>query len=88
MNEQERLIKVYTGTMIDVDVRMEHLEENGIPTLVRDDFQSGLMAGVVTGVPSAIDLFVFERDADRALVLIAEFEENRWENHSAVPSAE
>ena len=56
------------GRITDVLVYLlkERLEEIGISALIKDDFQSGINVGFVSGVPSAIDLYIQESDLKEA----------------------
>lgn len=71
--KEDRLIKVFTGTELTVNLLKETLEEAGIGCLVRNDFQSGVTAGFSGGIQSAIFLFVQEKDKKKADPIIAEF---------------
>ena len=69
----DKLICVYSGTEITVNLLKEILEETGIPALIQNDFNSGISAGFSGGVPSAIDLFIGEDDLEKAEPIIADF---------------
>jgi hypothetical protein len=70
------LIRVYTGTEVSVIHLKEELEEGGIPVLFQNDFQSGIGAGFVGGVPSAIDVFINESDLKKAEPILKDFIKN------------
>jgi len=55
------------------------LEEVEISALIKDDFQSGLTVGFVSGVPSAVDLYIQESDLEVAEPIINEFIQNNEE---------
>jgi hypothetical protein len=76
MENEKDLIRVYTGTEIYVIHLKEELEENGISVLMQNDFQSGISAGFVGGVPSAVDLYISESDMKKAEPIIADFIKN------------
>ncbi|MFA5418049.1 MAG: DUF2007 domain-containing protein [Bacteroidales bacterium] len=71
MNEKD-LIKIFTGTEIAVIQVKEILDENGIPTLMKNGYQSGISAGFIGGTPSTIELYVLEEDKERAEVIVNE----------------
>ena len=73
MKNGNDLIRVFTGTEVLVYLLKERLEEVGISALIKDDFQSGLTVGFVTGVPSAIDLYIQESDLKEAETILNEF---------------
>lgn len=76
MINEDDLIRVYTGTEISVIHLKGELEEIGIAVLLQNDFQSGISAGFVGGVPSAIDLFIREADMKLAEPIINDFIQN------------
>ncbi|MDP2723165.1 MAG: DUF2007 domain-containing protein [Bacteroidales bacterium] len=71
MNEKD-LIKIFTGTEIAVIQVKEILDENGIPTLMKNGYQSGISAGFIGGTPSTIELYVLEEDKERAEAIVKE----------------
>ena len=79
MKNGNDLVRVFTGTEVSVMYLKERLEEIGIGALVKNDFQSGLTVGFVSGVPSAIDLYIQESDLTKAESIINEFIQNEEE---------
>ncbi|HZK96825.1 MAG TPA: DUF2007 domain-containing protein [Prolixibacteraceae bacterium] len=73
MKNGNDLIRVYTGTEVLVYLLKERLEEVEISALIKNDFQSGLTVGFVSGVPSAVDLYIQESDMKKAESIINEF---------------
>jgi len=73
MKNGNDLIRVFTGTEVLVYLLKERLEEVDISALIKDDFQSGITVGFVSGVPSAIDLYIQESDLKDAEPVINEF---------------
>jgi hypothetical protein len=73
MKGKERLVYVYTGTAVTVNLLKDELEQIGISGLIRDDFNSGSIAGFTGGLPSAIDLYIQEFDLEKAKPVIDEF---------------
>ncbi len=73
MSEKDNLIRVYTGTQILVTLLKSELEENDISTFIQDDFHSGVSAGFIGGIPSAIDLYIQAMDQDKAAPIIKAF---------------
>jgi hypothetical protein len=76
MENENDLIRIYTGTEVSVIHLKEELEENGISVMMQNDFQSGISAGFVGGVPSAIDLYILEKDLKKAEPIINDFIQN------------
>lgn len=68
--ENDSLIKIFTGDEITVNRIKAELETRGISALVQNGFSQGLAAGFGGGIPSAIDLFVAESDAENATKIV------------------
>ena len=79
MKNGNDLIRVFTGTEVLVYLLKERLEEVDISSLIKDDFQSGITVGFVSGVPSAIDLYILESDFKEAEPIINEFVKDNGE---------
>lgn len=73
MKAKENLIRVYTGTDVTVNLLKDELEKVGISGIIRNDFNSGVMAGFSGGSLSSIDLFILDLDMDKAQPIINEF---------------
>lgn len=73
MGKRNRIIRVFTGTEIKVNLLKEELIKKGITSIIKNDFQSGVSAGFSGGVPSAIDLYVKESDRMKAKPIIDDF---------------
>jgi len=76
MKNGNDLIRVFTGSEVLVYLLKERLEEVEISALIKNDFQSGLTVGFVSGVPSAVDLYIQESDMEVAEPIINEFIQN------------
>jgi hypothetical protein len=82
MIDEEKIIRVYSGSEILALMLKAELEENGIGAMIRNDFQSGVLAGFVDGLPSMADLYIREADAAEASPVIKTFIEfNDEHNH-------
>ncbi len=75
MDDQNEIVKVYTGTEVTVALLKAELEKEGIVPLVRNDFASGVASGFYGGTPSAIDLYVQESDLKKAKPVLKAFME-------------
>lgn len=73
MKENNKLIRVYTGTEVSVYLLKDMLEQNGISSIIKNDFNSGISAGFAGGVPSAIDIYIKQSDLKNAESIIGEF---------------
>jgi hypothetical protein len=73
MNKGSYLKRVFTGRQVIVSILKEILEENGIISIIQNDYQSSAMAGFYGGTPSAIDILIKEEDVVRATPIITDF---------------
>jgi hypothetical protein len=71
MENDEKLIRVFTGPEPTAMLLLEMLEETGVKGLIKND--SGL--GYLGAVPQVMDLYILEEDLDKATPLINEFKE-------------
>lgn len=69
MSDEEEYKRIYTGSEVNVQHLQSILEEEGIPTRVRNDFDSGLRAGFGGGLPGQVLLFAKSQDYEKALRL-------------------
>jgi hypothetical protein len=77
MNEKNKMIRIYTGTEISVISLKNKLEETGIYPLIKNDYKSGMAAGILVGTPSTIDLYIEQTDYKDAEPIIGEFIRNK-----------
>ena len=66
-------IRIYSASSITILGLATRLEQNGIATLVKDQIESGRLAGFGTQY-NDVDLFVLEIDKLKALEIIRQFE--------------
>lgn len=62
-------MRVYSDTEININRLRAELAKIGIPSLVKNEFQSGVLAGFGAS-PNAVDLYVNASDAEEATKLI------------------
>ncbi|MBC8003914.1 MAG: DUF2007 domain-containing protein [Verrucomicrobia bacterium] len=67
------LVIIYSGTELTANLLKVELEKSGIASYIRNDFNSGLMAGFSGGTPSVVDLCVEEKDVAQAEPIVNEF---------------
>lgn len=72
MKSEDNLIRVFSGTELEVNLLKEELEQIGIGSLIQNESNSGVMAGFFGGGPSSVDLFIQESDLEAATPLIEE----------------
>lgn len=73
MDEDKGVVRIYTGSEVLVGMLKGILEEAGITSMVRDEFQASISAGFVSGVPSALDLYIQEGDLAAAEPILKDF---------------
>lgn len=73
MKEKNKLVKVYTGTEMTVNLLKGLLEDIGVTSRIENNYKSGVEVGFVGGVQSAIDLFILHSDFEKAEPLIRDF---------------
>ncbi len=62
--------RIYTGSFINVQYLQNILEQKGINSVKRDDFESGLRSGFGGGLPNQVQLFVKKKDILLAKALV------------------
>jgi hypothetical protein len=70
---ETNLVRIFTGNKVEADLLKGTLEESGITTIVRNDFEAGTIAGFGGGFPSMIDLYIHQDDLNRAEEIIENF---------------
>ena len=72
METEEDYKRIYTGSEVNVMHLENILQQEGIATRVRNDFDSGLRAGFGGGLPGQVQLFVLSEHYDKALRIAEE----------------
>ncbi len=75
MDNHSKHIEFFTGSLIQIQRLQLDLDENEIPSLVKNNFQSGLRSGFYGGSPSQVQLFIFEEDKEKAAPILEIFKE-------------
>lgn len=70
MEKKDRIIQVYSSDKVTVYHLKKELAEQGIESMVKSNYESGLIAGVVSGSQSTYELFVLEKDFENAHLII------------------
>lgn len=76
MTDNSNLIKVYTGTEVSANILKGKLQEIGITGMIKNDFQSGVIAGFGGGTSSSIEFYILETDLEKAEQVLIEFSKN------------
>jgi hypothetical protein len=72
MKENDKLIKVYSGTEVLVHILKDKFEQNGILATIQNDSGDSFLRGT----PIALDLFIRQIDIKKAEPIIQEFIKN------------
>ncbi|MFC2132511.1 DUF2007 domain-containing protein [Bacteroidota bacterium] len=78
MSGKDKIIKVFTGTKVEINLLKARLEEYGINSLIKNDFESSIIAGFGGGTLSTIYLYISEGDKEKAEPIIEEFSKNKF----------
>jgi hypothetical protein len=74
MDDNSKHVKLFVGSLIEIQRLQLDLDDHQIPSLVRNNFQSGLRSGFYGGSPNQVELFIFEEDLKKAKPILAAFE--------------
>ena len=69
MKTNSKLIRIYSGTEVLVNMLKGKLEITGISTIIQNDSNDSFLRGV----PTAIDLYIQQFDFEKAESVISEF---------------
>ncbi|MDH5413531.1 MAG: DUF2007 domain-containing protein [Flavobacteriaceae bacterium] len=75
MDDHSKHIRFFTGSLIEIQRLQLDLDDQQIPSLVKNNFQSGLRSGFYGGSPNQVELFIYEEDLEKATLILKEFEE-------------
>jgi hypothetical protein len=73
MDDHSKHVKFFVGSLIEIQRLQLDLDENQIPSLVKNNFQSGLTSGFYGGSPSQVELFIFQEDEEKATPILEKF---------------
>lgn len=80
MTNQDDLTRLFSCSEVDAQVLKEVLNDNQIPSLIRNDMNSGKAAGFGGGYAgSEAHVYVFEKDLEKAKGILEQFQ-NSLEN--------
>ena len=75
MDDHSKHVRLFTGSLIEIQRLQLDLDDRQIPSMVKNNFQSGLRAGFYGGSPSQVELFIYEEDMDGARKILKAFKE-------------
>lgn len=73
MDDQSKHIRFFTGSLIEIQRLQIDLDDQGITSMIKNNFQSGVRAGFYGGSPSQVELFIYEEDKLKALPILEDF---------------
>ena len=75
MDDHSKHVRLFTGSLIEIQRLQLDLDDQRIPSMVKNNFQSGLRAGFYGGSPSQVELFIYEEDMEEAQGILETFKE-------------
>ncbi len=75
MDDHSKHMRLFTGSLIEIQRLQLDLDDAQIPSMVKNNFQSGLRAGFYGGSPSQVELFIYEEDNEQAQEILAAFKQ-------------
>lgn len=73
METQNKMVRVFAGSEITVNLLKYELETEGIPTNVINEYEQSNFRGFSTGTPYSVDLYILDNDLKRAEPRVKEF---------------
>jgi len=73
MDDHSEHIRLFTGSLIQIQRLQLDLNDKEIPSLVKNNFESGLRSGFYGGSPSQVELFIFKEDLEKAKPILEKF---------------
>ena len=73
MDDHSKHVRLFTGSLIEIQRLQLDLDDHEIPSMVKNNFQSGLRAGFYGGSPSQVELFIYEEDMEKAKEILESF---------------
>lgn len=62
--------RIFTGNFITVNLIISRLEEIGISPIIKDETESGRLAGFGPAIPGHQELFVHNDELDKAIPIV------------------
>ncbi|PKP46366.1 MAG: hypothetical protein CVT94_15030 [Bacteroidetes bacterium HGW-Bacteroidetes-11] len=70
---ESKLIRVFAGSEITVNLLKAELEQEGIPSNVVNEYEQSNFRGFSTGTPYSVDLYILDSDFEKAEPIVKEF---------------
>ncbi len=76
MDDNSKHITFFTGSLIEIQRLQLDLDDQKIPSLVKNNFESGLRSGFYGGSPSQVQLFIYQEDLEKAKPILENFKKD------------
>jgi hypothetical protein len=73
METKSKLVRVFTGSELTVNLLRHELEKEGIATNVINEYEESNFRGFSTGTPYSVDLYILDTDMDKAEPIVKAF---------------
>ena len=73
MDDHSKHVKFFVGSLIEIQRLQLDLNDNQIPSLVKNNFESGRLSGFYGGSPSQVQLFIYNEDKEKATPILKNF---------------
>ena len=70
---ESKLMRVFAGSEITVNLLKAELEQEGIQTNVVNEYEQSNFRGFSTGTPYSVDLYILDSDLEKAEPIVKEF---------------
>ena len=67
---ETQYVKIYTGNTIIVQLIKQRLEDAGINPIIKDEAESGRLAGFASAIPSFSEILVHGNELDKAVHIV------------------
>lgn len=73
MDTKSKLVRIFAGSEITVNLLSAELENEGISTEIINEYEQSNFRGFSTGTPYSVDLYILDTDMERADPIVEEF---------------
>lgn len=70
---ESKIVRVFAGSEITVNLLKAELEQEGIPVNVVNEYEQSNFRGFSTGTPYSVDLYILDSDLEKAKPIVEEF---------------
>jgi hypothetical protein len=73
METKNKLIRVFAGSEITLNLLSSELQKEGIPTEIINEYEQSNFRGFSTGTPYSVDLYILDTDMEKAEPIVKDF---------------